>query len=217
MDYLSEYYKNQCRELSSKKLQLENQVKILKFKTFLIEKDGGMFTNASGSNRSGELVSYTPQAGIEDIWRWIIPGTPTPGPGVVPPGRPGGSPTPGPTPRPPKQERPWTPGQKYEDSTPQSPAGPDGRPRPSPGINPPGPPHGVPPAKQMNPRGTAKPVSAEPNPRQSMLNGQYYFLASDGTIYRWNPSTGQWDRYVGPNTPWGPTRDGRIPGVRGYN
>jgi hypothetical protein len=215
MDYLSEYYKNQCQILSSKKLQLENQVKILKFKTFLIEKDGGMFTSASGSDRPEELVSYTPQAGIEDIWRWIFgPGTPTPGPGISPPGRPGGSPTP----RLPKPDRPWTPGQKPADSTPRAPTGPDGRPRPSPGTVPPGPPHGVPPAKQINPnpRGPGKPVSTEPNPRQSMGNDRYYFLASDGSVYIWNPTTGQWDRYMG-STPWGPTRQGIVPGVRGYN
>jgi hypothetical protein len=214
MDYLSEYYKNKCQILSSKKLQLENQVKILKFKTFLIE--GGMVANKTEVQDS----DYTPQqnqAGIfDDLWKWWndprfdLPGSPPR------PTSPPTTPT-APTPRPPKPERPWRPNQKPGESSPHSPAGPDGRPRPKPGLVPPGPPHGVPPAKQRQRRDGGRPETVEPNPRQAGHDERYYFLASDGTVYRWNPSTGQWDRYIGTSSPWGPTYDGTIPGVQGNN
>lgn len=213
MDYLTEYYKNQCQQLSSKKLQLENQVKVLRFKTFLIEKDGGMFTKSTSTNQSGELASYTPQtqAGVfDDLWQWIFgPANPTPGPGIAP-GTPGGrSPgTPTPGPGRPRDTRPWRPGEKFRGRDPRPVEG--NPPRAYPGtVVPPGPPAGVPPAKKYgNPPRT--PIA---NPKQSLLDGKYYFLAQDGTVYRWSVTDGQWIRHVG-ETPFGQTYDGGfIPGT----
>lgn len=212
MDYLSKHYQNQCKQLSIKKLQLENQVKVLRFKTFLIEKDGGMFTRSSGGNESGGLVSYTPQtqADLGDLWRWIFgPGNPTPGPGVTP-GTPGGRQpgTPSPGPGRPRETRPWTPNDKYRGRDPRPVEG--NPPRAYPGTKiPPGPPAGVPPAKKHgNP-----PRDVGDNPRPSLRDGRYYYLAQDGSVYRWSASEGQWIRVSG-GTPWGPTYDGGfIPGA----